>query len=44
MLNGFKYLTFFIKDEKMLKVYNKIWDRINNKMQNLGDEPMPKKT
>ena len=44
MLNGFKYLTFFMKDEKMLKVYNKIQDRISNKMQNFGGEPIPKKT
>ena len=32
-LNEIKYILFLIEDEKLLKAYNKVWNKISNLTQ-----------
>ena len=36
-----KYMSFLIKDDELLEIYNKIWEKIKNSFkEEFGSEPM----
>ena len=39
--NETKYMSFLIRDDKLLEKYNKIWDKVSNSIKKVfGSEPV----